>query len=187
MLLPRSVMQSVDGWRTNPIRMVAQLITSFIIGQGIFWHFGYDQLGIGMDPKKQFGAGIKIAEKVADKLPGTARAAWVIKFVEILCDLGKMPLEGRAFAKHGIVPDVVAAAVTQPTWSGIEAAEKTLGVIMHPERVNTPEQIKLSLGCIYGSVFRYVLGSIVIVVGGHINRLLTNPIEQLLRLLLKRG
>lgn len=174
--------QAVAGWRENPFRMVAQLVASTIVGQAVFWRIGYDQLGVAMDPKREFGVGGRIADTVARRLPQTPAVAWTLKFLEITTDLGKMPIEGVAYARHGIVPDVVACVVTQPLWSGIEAIEKTLGTVTHPERVNTPEQIRLSLACIYGSLFRYGLGVGVIVFGAHLNRWLTNPIERLLRL-----
>lgn len=186
MLLLRSVRQSYQGWRENPFRMIAQLVTSTIVGQALFWRIGYDQLGIAMDPKREFGVGAKLADKVASQLPDTARTAWTIKTVEILADLGKMPIEGQAYARHGITPDVVACAVTQPLWSGIEAVEKTVGVLTHPERVNTPEQIRLSLACIYGSLVRYGLGFFVIATGKYLNRWLTNPIERLIRFQFKK-
>lgn len=187
MLLVRSLTQSVAGWRQNPFRMLAQLIVSTIVGQALFWRVGYDQLGIGMDPKREFGVGSKLADKVASRLPNNATTAWVLKVIEILTDLGKMPIEGKAYARHGITPDVVACAVTQPAWSAIEAVEKTRGAIVYPERVNTPEQIRLSLACIYGSLVRYALGFLVIATGKYLNRWLTDPIEKLLRLVFRRS
>lgn len=187
MLFLKSLRQGFMGWRENPFRMIAQLVTSAIVGQALFWRVGYDQLGIAMDPKREFGAGIKIADKVANRLPNTVQTAWTIKAVEILADLGKMPIEGQAYVRHGITPDVVACVITQPLWSGIEAAEKTVGVITHPERVNTPEQIRLSIACIYGSVVRYGLGFLVIMAGKQLNRWLTDPLERLLILLFKKN
>lgn len=174
------------GWHENPIRMVAQLLVSFVIGQGIFWRFGYDQLGIAMNPKQEFGTGVKLAEQIDARLPSHPAVAWALKLVEIFADFGKMPLEGAAYARHGLVPDVVAAGVTQPLWSAIEGVEKTLGAVMHPERVDTPEQRRLSIGCIYGSLFRYLLASVVIMTGTYLNKFLTDPVERLLRFVLRR-
>lgn len=180
-MLVRSL-RCVHGWKTNPVRMIAQLIVSAVVGQVVFWKIGYDQLGVGMDPKKQFGLGVRIADDVARMLPDTAAVAWTVKALEITADFGKMPIEGAAYVRHGIVPDVVACAVTQPLWSAIEGVEKTVGVLLHPERVHTPEQVRLSLGCIYGSMVRYALGAAVIVGGRHLNRFLTDPLERLIRL-----
>lgn len=186
MMLKRNVLWSLREWREHPMRMVARAIVSLLVGQGIFWKFGYDQLGIGMDPKVQLGTGVKLADRAANWLPETARVAWTLKAIEIVADAGKMPLEGKAFARHGIVPDVVAFLVTQPLWSLIEALEKLVGAVRHPERVTTPEQIRLSIACIFGNCFRYVLAGFVIVTGGLLNRWLTDPIERLLTKSLRR-
>lgn len=169
------------GWKDNPYRMASQLITSFVIGQGIFWRWGYDQLGIAMDTKKQFGLGQKVALKTNEMLPGTPAVSWAIKATEIACDAGKMPIEGNAYQRHGIVSDVVAAGVTQPLWSYIETCEKLFGIFVNPNKVHTRDQRLVSLGCIYGSLFRFGLGLAVIRFGARINRILTNPIEYLLR------
>ena len=173
-------MWSLTEWRTNPRDMIARAVVSALIGQGIFWRFGYDQLGIGMDPKVQLGRGVQLADRVAEILPETATVAWSLKVIEIIADAGKMPLEGAALARHGLVPDVVAFLVPQPLWSLIETFEKLVGAVKHPERVNTPEQIRLSLGCIFGSMFRYMLAGLVIMFGTYLNRFMTNPIERLL-------
>lgn len=166
--------------------MIARAIVSALIGQGIFWRFGYDQLGIAMNPKRQFGVGIKVADVAARRLPSNAPMAWSLKVIEIIADAGKMPLEGKAIAKHGIVPDVVAFLIPQPWWSFFETSEKLIGVMVHPERVNTPEQIRLSIGCIFGSCFRYLLAGIVITRGASLNRYLTLPIEKLLHRVLTK-
>lgn len=186
MLLFANLKAGLAGWHENPIRMIAQLIVSFVVGQGVFWRFGYDQLGVAMNPKREFGAGVELADQIDKRLPQGPLTAWILKLIEILADFGKMPLEGTAYARHGLTPDVVAAAVTQPLWSAIEGVEKTVGAALHPERVNTPEQRRLSIGCIYGSLFRYVLALFVIMTGKYLNRFLTDPIEKLLRFAVKR-
>src|SRR5689334_18420222 len=98
-MLKRNFMASLNAWRTNPARMFARAAVSAFIGQGIFWKFGYDQLGVGMDPKVQIGFGVRLANWLAGRLPNTATVAWSLKAVEIATDLGKMPLEGRALTK----------------------------------------------------------------------------------------
>jgi len=174
----RGVSSAYVGWRQNPLRMVAQLVTSVIIGQGVFWLVGYDQLGISMNPTHQMGRLKLVAEKLAAKVPDDPLWAWLLKLAEIMADFGKCPIEAAVYLQHGIVSDGVAAAVTQPWWSVIEGAEKLNGALMHPERVNTREQIALSIGCTIGSFFRYFLAAVVWLGGGAINRQLTNRIER---------
>lgn len=150
--------------------MFRKLITSFAVGQGLFWTFGYDQLGLFMNPKKQFGLGQKLARSVAKYLPATPRVTWLVKLVEIATDFGKMPLEGEVYKRYGICPDVVACAATQPLWSLAEGIEKSLGVVLHPERVNTKQQLEVSLACIYGSIFRYGQAAALLYVGDWLDK-----------------
>jgi hypothetical protein len=142
------------GWRDDPAEMAVKALLALVIGQ-TFWRLGYDQLGLFMNPRRQIGPGQALAAAVYRRLPPSPRTAWVIKALEITCDLSKLPIEGRLYRRRGFVCDVVATLVTQPLWSGVEAAEKLLGVIIHPERVATPEQVRVSLGCIYGTAVRY--------------------------------
>lgn len=153
------------GWKNEPKEMLSKLAFSAVAGQGLFWRLGYDQLGLFMNPKAQMGLGQQIAEKVYEHLPKTDSVAWTIKAVEIATDAGKMPLEGALYAKYGYAPDVVAALVTQPLWSALETGEKITGSLLHPERVTTPDGVKLSLSCIYGSLFRYGLSAILLMYG----------------------
>ena len=177
----QSLTQARNGWKNHPEEMAVKLGLSFIFGQGIFWVIGFDQLGLFMDPKIQLGLGQTIAAKVYRYLPATATVAWTIKALEILADAGKMPIEGAAYRRCGIVPDVVACAVTQPLWSLIEMLEKTAGVILHPERVTHPEQVQLSLGCIYGSLFRYALAGGLYRYGNSVYGYLGEPIARRVR------
>lgn len=124
-----------------------------------------------MSPVKQLGLGQTVARKVYEVIPHNAVSAWGIKIAEILTDAGKMPIEGVLYLKHGFVPDGVAAIVTQPLWSSIETAEKVAGVALKPEKVNTEDQILLSLGCIYGSLFRYFLVGIYLLIGSWLYRM----------------
>jgi hypothetical protein len=139
------------------MKRFTNIATSFLAGQAIFFIFGYDQWGLFMRPKVQLGFGQKVAHWAYDRLPHTSSFAWILKAVEIAADAGKMPIEGALFSRRGVVPDGLAALVTQPLFSGIETAEKVLGAALHPERVAEPYQMRMSLGCIYGSLFRYGL------------------------------
>jgi hypothetical protein len=150
--------------------MDQKLLLSFLTGQAIFWRFGYDQIGLFMRPKVQLGAGQKIAGWAYNRIPPSLTSAWTIKVIEILTDAGKIPIEGAVYKKHGFVPDIVAALVKQPGWSVFETAEKLTGAVLYPKRVANPEQVKVSLGCIYGSVFRYALAGLLWQYGGHLNR-----------------
>lgn len=150
--------------------MFRKLVTSFVVGQGVFWTLGYDQLGLFMNPKKQFGLGQRIAKSIAKRLPSNQKMIWFVKLLEIGTDFGKMPLEGAVYKKYGICPDVVACATTQPFWSLAEGLEKTLGVVLHPERVNNKKQLEVSLACIYGSLFRYGQSAALLYAGSRMER-----------------
>lgn len=181
MFIVSSLKHAANGWRTNPARMVAQIIVSGIVGQGIFWHFGYDQLGVAMDPKKQFGLGEVVAMKVYPHLPHTPAMAWSIKGVEIVTDFIRGPVEGALYMRSGITPDAVANVFTQPLWSTLEAAEKTVGAIVRPERVTTPEGVQLSLACIYGNIFRLLLTGLLFLLRKPLDRYGTQNVERALR------
>ncbi|HET6622800.1 MAG TPA: hypothetical protein VFG56_02595 [Candidatus Saccharimonadales bacterium] len=175
---------AVNGWRDDPIKMTARLTASALIGQTIFWKFGYDQLGVGMRPQKEFGQGRRVAAWAATKLTLDLQTAVALKVVEVLTDFGKGPLEAACYRRCGVVPDALAFVVTQPLWSTFEAFEKSVSAVSDPRRLATPEQIELSLACIYGSLFRYGQAAILLLVGKRVNRLIVRPIEAAIRELL---
>lgn len=181
MFIVDNLKHAARGWRSNPPRMIAQIIMSFIFGQGLFWRFGYDQLGVFMNPKKQFGLGERVAARVYPLIPPTPAAAWTIKVVEIATDFVRGPVEGALYTRHGMTPDAVADVFTQPLWSTAEAAEKAIGAIMRPERVTTPEGVKLSLACIYGNVFRLGITGLLLLAGKYLTKHGTLVIEQKIR------
>ena len=146
----------VSRWRSNP-RSTATDIGLSSIGQLMFWTVGQDFIGIGMDRKWGPGLGHRIAPVIQKRLPATPAVAWTIKAIEIASDATKMPIEGKLYRELGIVPDAVAAAVTQPAWSYIEVVEKVIGILRHPERVNTPSQVEDSISSIYGTWTRHLL------------------------------
>lgn len=172
------------GWRNDPIRMTSQVAASFVIGQAIFWKIGYDQVGVGMKPKKQFGLGQKVSDWAIDNLSHDLQTAIALKVVEVLTDLGKAPLEAACYRRHGLTPDAVACLFTQPAWSIAEALEKAVSAAIYPRRLTEPEQIGLSAACIYGSLFRYIQSGILLLIGIKVNRLVARPIEAALRELL---
>lgn len=149
--------QAQAGWQQDPKRMVGEILFSFICGQGVFWKFGYDFIGLAMKPRAQMGLGQTVGSAVSARLPKYPSVVWIVKAVEILADWGKIPIEGSLYRQTGVVPDAIACTVTQPLWSTLEVAEKLAGVLAYPERVNDPDQIRASIGSIYGSLFRYVL------------------------------
>lgn len=165
--------------------MVVKVLFSFAFGQAIFWRFGYDQIGIMMQPKVQLGFGQRLAEWVYDRIPHTTQAAWTLKALEILTDAGKIPIEGAIFRKHGFAPDALAVAATQPLFSAIETAEKIAGAALYPQRVHTPEQMKVSIGCIYGSVFRYAMTAVLWKIGPKTYNIFGRPAELRLAQILK--
>jgi hypothetical protein len=171
---------AILGWQSDPVAMVAKVIFSLIFGQGVFWLLGYDQLGIFMSPFKQLGFGQTVANWVYDRIPATRNTAWAVKGLEILADFGKVPFEGAVYIRYGFVSDGLAALVTQPLWSTIETAEKLTGAIVYPERVFDPDQIRLSLGCIYGSLFRYGMALVMWFGGSALYGLVGTPIEHAL-------
>jgi hypothetical protein len=168
--------QAASGWRQDPAKMAGKIGASFVVGQMIFWLIGSDQIGFFMDPKKRFGIGLRIGRAVNRRLPQTAIAAWTVKVIEVLTDAARMPIEGALYRRHGIVPDAVAAAVTQPAWTAFEVAEKVSGVVLHPERINTPFQVEQSLANIYGSLFRYAQSAVLWYAGQAVNRHLSQRI-----------
>jgi hypothetical protein len=159
------------------MRRLPKTLFSFIVGQGVFWKLGYDQIGLFMKPKVQLGKGQQIADYIARRLPPDEKVAWTLKVVEVLTDLGKAPLEGALYKKHGYAPDAVATLATQPLWSVLEAIEKATGAALHPERVNTPEQIRVSIGCIYGSLFRYAQVAALWAIGPQLYKAIGQPLE----------
>jgi hypothetical protein len=172
---------SVHGWTTNPAAMITKILFSFLFGQAIFWIIGYDQFGLFMDPKKQLGFGQRIAEWVANKLNRTNTLAWTVKIIEIITDAGKIVTEGFLYIRSGFAPDALAVLVTQPLFSTIETAEKITGAIVNPQKVNTDDQLKLSIGCIYGSLFRYFMAGFLWVFGTGIYQFLGLPVETIIR------
>ncbi|MFA5197207.1 MAG: hypothetical protein WC437_02170 [Patescibacteria group bacterium] len=181
MLVSKIIIQSLKmarrGWKANPNEMLTKIIFSGIVGQGVFWLIGYDQLGTFMNPKVRMGFGRNVAEEAYKRIPHTPTMAWIIKITEILADAGKIPIEGAVYRKHGFTPDAVAALVTQPLWSTIETTEKFTGAVMHPERVSEPDQVKNSIGCIYGSFFRYLQAGVLLFTGIWIYRIIGKPME----------
>jgi hypothetical protein len=181
MFIVSNVKLAAKGWRENPVRMVAQIIVSSAVGQGIFWRIGYDQLGVAMDPKKQFGVGEAIAEWAYPHLPHTATMAWTLKGLEVMTDFARGPAEGALYGDVGITPDGLANLFTQPLWSTMESVEKLIGAVVKPERVVAPEGVKLSIACIYGSIFRLALTVALFLVRKQLNRYGTRNIERLIR------
>jgi hypothetical protein len=118
-----------------------------------------------MNTKVQLGAGRRVAETAYEKLPDSQVTPWVVKAVEIAADSSKIPIESALFSRYGIVPDGVAALVSQPLWSTIEASEKLAGAIAHPERVGQPESVKVSIGCIYGTTVRHLASAGILLAG----------------------
>ena len=180
MFIDSNVKLAVNGRRNDPVRMIAQIIVSGIVGQGIFWNFGYDQLGVAMDPKKEFGLGELVASKVYPHLPHTDAMAWTVKVIEIATDFARGPIEGALYVRTGITPDAVANLFTQPLWSTAEAAEKTIGAIIRPERVATQEGVELSLACIYGSLFRMGVTGVIFLARKPLNKYGTRNVERLI-------
>lgn len=109
-----------------------------------------------MNTKIQLGLGRKVAKAVYDRLPDSPLVPWMIKGAEIAADMSKIPVEGALYRRHGVVPDGVAALVSQPLWSAIETGEKLAGAFAHPEKVGQPESVKVSIGCIYGTAVRHL-------------------------------
>lgn len=178
MFIVSNVKLAIDGWRTDPVRMIAQIPASFVVGQALFWPFGYDQLGLFMNPLVEFGNGERVAAAIYPLLPHTDMTAWTLKVIEILTDFARGPLEGVSYARHGLTPDALANVFTQPLFSTLEALEKLLGATIHPERVTTEAGTKLSLACIFGSLFRMGITVLIIVFGRYINYYLTRNIER---------
>ena len=151
----RSLKRARDGWRTNKKKMILKILVSFLIGQAFFWHFGYDQIGLFSNTKIQLGYGQTVAKTVYRHIPHDSEMAWAVKVTEIAADTGKIPIEGYAYLHYGIVPDAVADSCTQPVYSTGEVAEKITGAITLPGKVPRKQSVLISLGCIYGSLFRY--------------------------------
>lgn len=163
--IKRSLGLSAERWREDPAKQVERAILSAMVGQGLSWGPGYDQLGVLMNTKVEFGLGQKLAKAIYAELPESPRVAWAIKIVEILADASRIPVEAKLYRDYGVTPDVVADLVTQPLWTVIEVAEKAAGAIAYPERVVQSEAVKVSIGCIYGSAFRHLTGGLVFVIG----------------------
>ena len=179
------VQEAAFDWRTNWPRMAAQLIVSAILGQGLFWKFGYDQLSIGGKDKRvmQVGQGRRIGRMLYGYVPHTRQAIYAVKAAEILADLGKCYTEGRTYDVYGITPDAVACAVTQPAWSLIEAVEKLFSMaatVRNYQEVDE-EEFVVAISCIYGSFFRYGQAAVILALGGYIDEYMTVPIEKAIR------
>lgn len=159
---------SVERWREDPARQLGKVALSAAAGQGVFWSIGYDQLGMLMDTKVQLGFGRRVADAVYTRLPQSPATPWVVKAMEIAMDASKIPVEGALCHRHGVVPDGVAALVSQPLWSVLETAEKLAGALAHPERVTQPEAVKVSIGCIYGTSVRHVASILILLAGNSI-------------------
>jgi hypothetical protein len=164
----------ITRWRVDPKATVLDVAFSGI-GQVWFWTGGQDFIGIGMNAKWLPGLGHRLAPMIQQRLPATAPTAWMIKVIEIASDATKMPIEGKLYRELGIVPDAVAALVTQPLWSGIEVGEKLIGIWLHPERVNTPEQVADSLSSIYGTWTRNLLSLLMLYRGRALRNKLGHP------------
>jgi len=171
------VQKAIDGWKENKARMVAKIIMSLIFGQFLFWFLGYDQIGFFMKHIWQVGLGQNIGDWVASQVPNTPTVGWYFKVGEIIADFGKVPIEGLTYLRFGYVPDVIAGTVTQPLWSVIETAEKITGAVTNWRLVGTTEQIKVSVGCIYGSAFRYVICGGFWLIGDRLYNWVGMPIE----------
>lgn len=172
---------AIAGWTADPIHMFVAIAFSLVVGQGIFWIFGFDQFGWHLAPFKQLGLGVTVAEWIAARIPHTPTVIWTVKALEVLTDFGKVPIEGMLYIRFGFVPDGLAALVTQPLWSTIETAEKISGAIARPDIVVTSDQLRLSLGCIYGSLFRYAQSAVLWFFGATLYTWIGVPVESLLR------
>lgn len=51
----------INQWHANPEGMASRVITSAIVGQGVFWLLGSDQIGLFMNPKLRMGRGPSMA------------------------------------------------------------------------------------------------------------------------------
>lgn len=185
--IKRGVVIARDAWRDDPIKMTSKVVVSLAAGQSIGWLIGYDQLGLFMDTKKQFGIGAEVATAIVRYLPESTTVYGAIKALEILADAARIPIEGALFRRYQIVPDALAAVVTQPLWTTFEVAEKVSGVILHPERVNDPDQAIVSLACVYGSVFRIAVSLVIWKKGDSIYRYLGQPLEHGLKRIFGRA
>lgn len=183
----RSLRQARIAWREDPVKMGSKIVVGFAVGQGVFWLIGYDQLGLFMDTKKQFGIGAEIAEAVARRLPEGTAVYVTVKALEIITDALRIPIEGAVYRRYQFAPDIVATIVTQPLWTTLEVAEKTAGVFLHPERVTDPKQLLVSIACIYGNLFRYVLAAVIWKKGDAIYRIIGGPLEGGVKRLLRKG
>ena len=173
---------ALRGWKEQPAEMSAKLVLSAAFGQGVFWVIGHDQLGLFMDPKAQFGVGRKVAECALVHLPQDETAAWVYKVVEISTDALRGVTEHWVYARHQMAPDVVAALLTPPLWTcGYEVSEKILGTILHPERVVTPDGIRLSVANTYGNLFRIAQDATMLATGGWLYDTFGHPLANLFR------
>lgn len=165
----RGARAAIHNWPRHPGEMAIKIGMSLVLGQGIFWVFGSDQLGFFMDPKLEFGVGERIAGWVVPHLPPGAVTAWTLKVIEILTDGLRAITEGAVYHQHQMAPDGVAAFFTPGIWTGIyEVGEKITGVIVHPERVDTAASMRLSVSNIYGSVFRYAMAAAMYKYGGRL-------------------
>ncbi len=173
-------------WRSNPAGTSTDIVLS-LAGQAFLWTVGQDFIGVGMDRKWGPGLGHRIAPAIQRRLPDSPAVAWTLKVIEIASDATKMPIESHLYREIGIVPDAVAAAVTQPLWSFIEVVEKITGCINHPERVNDPKQVADSISSIYGTWSRNALSLAFLRYGRAYRSRVGSPIERGLAHVLPAG
>lgn len=181
----RGVMKALSGWWTDPLKMVATLIVAAIVGQGIGWIFGSDQIGFFMRIQFRVGAGVSFGQWLAGILPATTSTGWAVKLLEIAFDTLRIPVEAAVFFRHGFVPDVVATAVTQPLWTIIEVSEKIAGIAVNSRAIGTRPQIESSIISIYGSTFRLGQNLVLWFFGYQIYNFLTTLPKRILRWIVK--
>jgi hypothetical protein len=97
----------------------------------------------------------------------------------------RIPLEGALYRRQGFTPDILATLFTQPLWTCYEVGEKITGVFVRPELMGTSGQIILSMACVYGNLFRYILDVIYLkkgdVIYRHTGLYVERPIRHLAR------
>ena len=172
--LATGVRLGVKRWQTDPAATAIDVGLSSV-GQALGWTLFQDYIGIGMKPLWRPGKLHGVASRTQLRLPFTAAIAWTLKMIEISSDATKMPIEGLLYRELGVVPDAVATLVTQPLWSAIVVVEKLIGIIRHPERVNTPEQMADSISSIYGTWTRNGLSLLLIWRGRQLRNMLGHP------------
>lgn len=184
--LAAALQERVGELKTNPCRVVANIITGFIVGQAVFWRLGSDQLGLFMDPKIQFGQGQKIGTWVYENLPQTRTASWMLKFLEVGSDELRTQTEIWTYNRLGYCPDALAVLLTPQLWHIFEIPEKLVGAIRRPERVLSREGTILSAQNTYGNLFRIAQVGVLAVFGTWISRHVRNRVENGLHILVRK-